>query len=101
MKNINNEDLYIQKLYEVAVNSLSKVCGMLLTTMSPQDVEKYLNKQLSWECMEAWFTGKNAIKELQHMGQNVQLFHVSQNYHDPISDEEILDRMVNVNIYIK
>lgn len=101
MNKINNEDTYIQNLYEVAVNSLSKVCGLLLTTMSPQDVAKYLNPKLSWECMEAWFTGKQAIKQLQRMGQDVQLFNVSTNYHDPISDEEILDRMVNVNKYIK
>lgn len=101
MKNINNQDLYIQNLYEVAVNNLSKVCGMLLSTMSPQDVAKFLNPKLSWECMEAWFTGKQAIKQLQKMGQDVQLFNVTTNYHDPISDEEILDRMVNVSKYIK
>ena len=85
------EDLY--HLYHDALKKLAKVSGLLMTAMSPSDLDRYFSHDMYWEVMNDYVAASQIVNHLKELGEDVHMGKLITTYPNEISDREIWDTL--------
>ena len=85
----DEQDLY--NLYHEALKRLAKVCGLVMTSMSPSDLGEYFGKDMLWQVMHDYVIGSELVNALNKMGEkDIHMGKLETIYPRCCDDDEIL-----------